>query len=85
MSVTIKDVDENVYKNFKAEAVRRGLKVSEAATEAFRFWASLKKPRRVRNWSRIKKASKDIDRLREKSESEWSGTEEIRKWRDRRK
>lgn len=85
MSITIKDVDKGLYRNFKAEAARRGLKISEAADEAFRLWANFKRPERIRNRAKIKAASEDIDKLREKSRSEWSGAEEIRKWREKRK
>ncbi len=85
MTVTIKDVDENSYRNFKAEAARRGMKISEAATEAFRLWTNFKRFKRIKNRSRIKKAAEDIDELREKSEKTWSGSEEIRKWREARK
>lgn len=34
----IRGVDEKVYREFKAEAVRRGLKIGEAVTEALKTW-----------------------------------------------
>lgn len=85
MGVTIKDVDKNSYRNFKAEAARRGIKISDAATEAFRLWANLKSSKRVRNRARMKRAAEDMDKLREKSGGEWSGAEEIRRWREARR
>lgn len=83
--MTIKEIDENVFRNFKAEAIRHGLKVGEATTEAFRLWVLFKKYGRVRNRARMLRAAKHMDELRRKSEGRWSGTEEIRKWRELRK
>jgi len=37
------------------------------------------------DWSLIERAIEDQDRLRAKTSGTWSGTEEIRKWRDLRK
>ena len=85
MSVSIKDLDENVYRNLKAEAVRHGMKISEAATEAFRLWIASKRHNRQRDIERMRVAAETMDRLRETGEPGWSGTEEIRKWRDQRK
>ena len=85
MSVSIKDLDENAYRNLKAEAIRHGMKVSEAATEAFRLWVASKRQTRERDTERMRKAAKEMDALRGESESGWSGVEEIRRWRDTRK
>lgn len=85
MTVTIKDVDENSYRNFKAEAARRGMNLSEAATEAFRLWTNSKRFKRVRNTGKMEKAAENMDELRKKSNESWSGSEEIRKWREERK
>ncbi|MFP3952307.1 MAG: hypothetical protein ACLFVP_09245 [Candidatus Bathyarchaeia archaeon] len=85
MSVSIKDVDENVYRNLKAEAIRHDMKVGEAATEAFRMWVASKRQKRQRDEERMREAAKAMDRLREESKVTWSGAEEIRRWRDRRK
>jgi hypothetical protein len=85
VSVSIKDLDENAYRNLKAEAVRHGMKVSEAATEAFRQWVASKRQMRRRDEERMRKAAEEMDRLRSIGEVEWSGSEEIRKWRDQRK
>jgi hypothetical protein len=38
MSMTIKGADEHAFRNLKAEVARLGIKVGEAATEAFRMW-----------------------------------------------
>lgn len=38
MGVYIRGVDEKVYREFKAESVRRGLKIGEAVTEALKIW-----------------------------------------------
>lgn len=83
--MTIKEMDKNVFRNFKAEAIRHGIKMGEATTEAFRLWTLFKKHGRVRDRARALRAAKDMDRLRGKSERGWSGTQEIRKWRELRK
>lgn len=85
MSVSIKDIDENAYRNLKAEAIRHDMKIGEAASEAFRLWVASKRQNRQRDEERMRKAAEKMDNLREKSDASWSGTEEIRKWRDQRK
>lgn len=85
MSVSIKDLDENVYRNLKAEAIRQGIKVSDAATEAFRLWVASKRQTRQRDGERMRSAAKDMDALRRESITKWSGAEEIRRWRDERR
>ena len=85
MSVSIKDIDENAYRNLKAEAIRHDMKIGEAASEAFRLWVASKRQSRIRDEELMRRAAKVMDNLREKSEVSWSGVEEIRKWRDRRK
>jgi len=82
MSVTIKDVDNNVFRNFKAEAIRHGLKLGEAASEAFRLWIIFKRFGKVRDKDRMLNAAKDMDELRKKSLKGWSGVKEIWKWRE---
>ena len=84
-SVSIKDVDGNIFRNFKAEAIKHGLKLGEAASEALRLWITFKKYGRVWDRDRMLKAARDIDELRKKSAKGWSGVEEIRKWRERRR
>lgn len=85
VSVSIKDVDENAFRNLKAEAVRMGVKVGDAATEAFRMWVASKRQTRVRDRERMLEAAADMDRLRAEGGEGWSGAEEIRRWRDERK
>jgi hypothetical protein len=85
MSVSIKDLDEDAYRNLKAEAVRSGMKVSDAATEAFRQWVALKRQNRHRDEQRMRNAAADIDALRNTGAEDWSGAKEIRRWRDERK
>jgi hypothetical protein len=85
MSVSIKDLDENAYRNLKAEAIRHGMKVSDAATEAFRLWVASKRQTRQRDRERMRNAAQRMDQLRAEAEPGWHGAEEIRKWRDQRK
>jgi len=85
MSVSIKDLDENAYRNLKAEAIRHGMKVSDAATEAFRLWVASKRQTRQRDLERMRKAAADMDELRNEAGAGWSGAEEMRRWRDERR
>jgi hypothetical protein len=85
MSVSIKDLDEDAYRNLKAEAVRSGMKVSDAATEAFRQWVASKRQTRHRDEQRMRNAAADMDVLRNMGAEDWSGAKEIRRWRDERK
>jgi hypothetical protein len=85
LGVTIKELDEDVFRNFKAEAVRHGLKIGEATAEAFRLWILFKKYGTVRDRTRMRKAAEHMDELRRKSAKGWSGVREIRRWRDSRK
>ena len=85
MSLSIKDVDENAYRNLRAEAARQGIRVGDAATEAFRMWVASKRQVRQRDVERMKRAAEDMDKLAKEGKPGWSGVEEIRKWRDQRK
>jgi hypothetical protein len=84
MSISIKDLDESAFRNLKAEAVRRGMRIGDAATEAFRAWVASQRQVRVKDRERMLTAAHDMDALRTSSAG-WSGVEEIRKWRDERK
>jgi len=84
MSISIKDVDENAFRNLKAEAVRIGLRVGDAASEAFRMWTASKR-HSIRDRERMIRAASEMDKLRSQSKKGWSGVYEIRKWRDKRK
>jgi len=85
VSVSIKDVDENAFRNLKAEAARLGVRVGEAATEAFRMWVASKRQVRMRDRETMLKAVRDMDQLRAEQKEGWSGVAEIRRWRDKRK
>jgi hypothetical protein len=85
VSVSIKDVDEGAFRNLRAEAVRRGIKVGEAASQAFRLWVASKRQTRLRDKEAMLQAARDMDRLRQAYGREWSGAAEIRKWRDKRR
>ncbi len=86
MSVSIKGIDEAAFRNLKAEAARRGIKVGDAASEAFRVWVSSKRVARLRDADAMLEATRDMDRIRAKhGKTEWSGVAEIRKWRDERR
>ncbi len=85
MSISIKDVDENSFRNLKAEAVRRGIKVGHAASDAFRMWVASSRQHKVRDVEKMRGAAQDMDILRAESKVQWSGVAEIRKWRDKRK
>ena len=82
MSVSIKDIDENAYRNLKAEAIRHDMKIGEAASEAFRLWVASKRQVRQRDKERIQMAAQVMDMLREQEKDSWSGSDEIRRWRD---
>src|SRR5579875_719079 len=43
MSVSIKDIDEKAFRSLKAEAAKAGMKVGDAASEAFRMWVISKR------------------------------------------
>jgi hypothetical protein len=43
LNITIRDVDEKVFREFKAEAVRDGTRLGRALTRAMKFWLDTKK------------------------------------------
>ncbi len=43
MSVLIKDVDKELYAQFKAAAAMRGLRLSEALCKAMKYWIEMEK------------------------------------------
>ncbi|MEE8400536.1 MAG: hypothetical protein V3R86_00070 [Candidatus Hydrothermarchaeaceae archaeon] len=43
MNITIRDVDERVFRKFKAEAVIEGARLGSAVTNAMKFWIDKKK------------------------------------------
>lgn len=60
MRVSVKDVESQAFREFKAESVREGLKIGKALTLAMKFWleSKEKKPRmslldlKPRSWER---------------------------------
>ncbi|MBO0889100.1 hypothetical protein J2P12_08385 [Candidatus Bathyarchaeota archaeon] len=86
-NVVIKDVDGAAYRSLKAEAVRAGLKVGQAASQAFRLLVHERSLRGAKDFDTIRKASREIDRLREKvgRVPGYDSTRAIRECRDRRK
>ena len=38
MNITVRDLDEVVFKRFKAKAVEEGMKLGEALTQAMEMW-----------------------------------------------
>jgi len=86
-TVVIKEVDEEAFRNLKGEAVKAGLKVGEAASQAFRLWVQQRSLQKVKDIDRMKKAAEIMDRNRAKlgELKEWSSVEVIRKWRELRR
>jgi hypothetical protein len=83
-NIVIKDVDEAVYRSLKGEAIKAGLKVGDAASQAFRLWVQQRSLGRVRDRESMRKASRDMDLRRAKigTVKGWSSTDVIRKWRE---
>lgn len=86
-TVVIKDVDEEAYRNFKGTAAKLGLKLGEAASEAFRIWGHRRTLQKYRDRSKMERAAKVMDAIRTTLEpiEDWQAAEEIRKWRDSRR
>ena len=86
-NIVIKDVDEAVYRSLKGEAVKAGMKVGEAASQAFRLWVQQRSLGRVRDRDRMRRAAARTDEMRRKigPVEGWNSTEVIRKWRELRK
>lgn len=40
--IVVREVDENLWREFRAEVVRKGLKTGEALMEAIRLWLRIK-------------------------------------------
>jgi len=47
-SITIKNINEKLYQEFKAEAVRRGMRISDAINEAIAEWIRKRKYERTK-------------------------------------
>ena len=72
MQVSIKDVDENIFREFKAESVRNGLKIGKALTLAMQLMLQKKekKPKmkfldlKPRDWGKgTERVSEEIDSI----------------------
>jgi hypothetical protein len=86
-NIVIKDVDKAVYRSLKGEAIKAGLKVGDAASQAFRLWVQQRSLGRVRDREAMRRASRDMDLRRAKigTVKGWSSTDVIRKWRELRR
>ena len=72
MQVSIKNVEEGVFREFKAESVREGFKVGKALTFAMKMWLDNKegKPRmsllnfKPKNWGKgTERTSEEINNI----------------------
>ncbi len=72
MQLSVKNVEDKIFREFKAESVRDGLKVGRALTLAMKFWLErISRGKKVsilnlkpRSWGRgTEKASEEIDRI----------------------
>ncbi len=82
--VLLKNVDEGIFRLFKAEAVKEGANIGEAAEKAFAQWIKSRKLQKVKERDRMKRAIEHMDTARTTS-GRWSAAKEIRRWRDSRK
>jgi len=55
MTIAVRDVDENVFREFKAEAAGEGTSVGKILTMAMRFWLE-----RVKKKKKVKKSLLDL-------------------------
>ncbi|MEM2902096.1 MAG: hypothetical protein QXO32_05140 [Candidatus Bathyarchaeia archaeon] len=85
ITVVIKDVDESAFRRLKAEAVKKGIKVGQAASQAFRLWAQESELKPLKDLNRLRSAAEAIEnaRLKLKMIKEWSSVDVIRSWRER--
>jgi len=72
MQITIKNVQEHVFREFKAESIREGLKVGDSLSLAMGLWMekSKKKPKlsllnlKPKDWGKgTERLSEEIDRI----------------------
>lgn len=72
MQITIKNVQEHVFREFKAESIREGLKIGNSLTLAMGLWLekSKKKPKlslldlKPKDWGKgTERLSEEIDRV----------------------
>jgi len=72
MQITIKNVQEHVFREFKAESIREGLKIGDSLSLAMGLWMekSKKKPKlsllnlKPKDWGKgTERLSEEIDRI----------------------
>ena len=72
MQITIKNVQEHVFREFKAESIREGLKIGNSLTLAMGLWLekTKKKPKlslldlKPKDWGKgTERLSEEIDRI----------------------
>jgi hypothetical protein len=72
MNLTVRELDEAVFRKFKARAVEEGMKLGEALTQAMEMWIKLSKVRKkgslldleTFNWGKgTEKVSAEIDTI----------------------
>ncbi|MEM3430702.1 MAG: hypothetical protein QXN20_07395, partial [Candidatus Bathyarchaeia archaeon] len=83
--VVIKDVDENAFRRLKSEAIKRGIKIGQAASQAFRLWTQESELKPLKDIDRLREAVEAIEnvRLNLQTIEGWSSVEVIRNWRER--
>ena len=84
-SIVIKDVDKNTFRSLKAEAIKKGMKIGQAASQAFRLWVQESELKPLKDLDRLKEAAEAIEEGRMKLQplEGWSSVEVIRSWRER--
>ncbi|NVM30232.1 MAG: hypothetical protein HWN65_15415 [Candidatus Helarchaeota archaeon] len=80
MNVTIKGVKENLYRIFKAEAIKKGITLREAINEAMEKWVKEEKLEMVKNKTDMQEAIKHMDANRQ-TNKDIDTLSIIRKWR----
>jgi len=70
MVLSVRDVDEDIFRDFKAQAVKKGLKVGKALSFAMQDWLDKSEPKK--SFMRLKpfhwgkgteNTSRDIDKI----------------------
>ncbi len=86
-NIVIKGVDEAAYRNLRGEAVKAGMKVGDAASQAFRLWVQQRSLGNIRDREKMRTAAARTDEMRRKigPVEGWSSTEVIRTWRELRR
>ena len=81
----IKDVDENAFRRLKSEAIKKGVKIGPAASQAFRLRVQELELKPLKDFDRLKEATEAMEkaRLNLQAMEGWPGVEVIRSWRER--